>query len=733
MTALANFDAEKTLAPSAPEKSARRRSADDWFSGTETSAKSRRRETSRSQDKSTRRSESQQSRDHDAASANGDLGSSFREVFHRVVSAMERPANGAAAVNNSANTNSASANSGANVSAEANMGEQTLTDAAAANLIDANVSAEANASEPVLIDGAAENDGGANLAGAAVGAESNSAEESSEAIERLLESGLFTQPLTETQEEILARVAILIADNGLDAPLLSNLNEQEIAELADWLHVDPAGLFATETTSNETAPKNLPAVFGDAAEALLQFARLQERLAAAPVGDTALIGEIVGLRDLSALEVDKLAQALQNVLPADAEKSLRQLLQNADAEKLKSALSDALMETSGAEKISLLDDLPEAVVKSLAIEIINVNNAEIAAAEKNLALLDGLTGNANLRAAMLEQVANSPKLPLAVDAEKIAANTEIAEELLASEETLAESAPKLILGTEVETKKNDADKSKTARQDLPITENETDADTENPEVKNIAELTAEKISGADKKTAPTASEKKSTPNVGAAENPLEIDEIFGAAESSALEITASDASELAPHLTKIETPPPPAPINNSAPTAQVSRQEILQDNINRLAELLDNANTNRSLKSLTLALNPPELGEVTVKLEVSSSGAVSAVLRAENETARTLLMSGLDSLRKTLEDKGISLEQFKVELGGKDASDQNFNQHQNQNTGGDWFAAMSDERDRRARNSANQLRGLRGVESGAEDDGAEKVRIRLGSSFELIA
>ncbi|MDR0868312.1 MAG: flagellar hook-length control protein FliK [Planctomycetota bacterium] len=578
-------------------------------------------------------------------------------------------------------------------------------------------------------------------------------------LEKILESGLLEQlPVVAKPEEVLQKIAVLAADGGLDLPMLAALSSDELAEFAEWLTADAAGLFQNFAfPAAEAAPK-IPAFFA-AADTLTQLDRLQKTVAATPIKDTALIGELAQLSDLSPLETDRLAQEILRAVAAAADgdeaADLRQRLTPVDAAELTKTLNAALQkiaETRGQDLPPLPDALPEIVVKSLAVEIINVNNAALDAADQQLSLLDGLNRNAALRAALLQQVASDEKLTAAVSGEKLAANLAQKPELTAAL-TAEVALPEADLTGEADDADEAAENPETAaltEEELPVAEKprigtpvdkQSPSATENklPAAKNAPTVAANAEQLADAATALSTepSAKNSTPPQAAQpakKTALDLEteaEVFaGEAELTGAtdEIPSFENRPAAPTLTVANVAANAAPTATAPANEPATRQAVLQENVNRLAELMESArSTGQTLKSLTLALNPPELGKVTVELELTPSGGVSATVRAENDTARNLLLSGLDALRKSLEAKGVSLEQFNVELGGKDAGQQNA-----PSQGGDWFGAMSDERDRRARQNANQLRyGNRGHL--AEPEPASAPRVRAGSSFELIA
>jgi len=71
-------------------------------------------------------------------------------------------------------------------------------------------------------------------------------------------------------------------------------------------------------------------------------------------------------------------------------------------------------------------------------------------------------------------------------------------------------------------------------------------------------------------------------------------------------------------------------------------------------------NMGQGRQQLTLQLNPPELGSLTVNLRVFGK-EVHAVLRAENQDARQLIAENLPLLRQSLETQGLKVSRLEVQ------------------------------------------------------------------------
>jgi flagellar hook-length control protein FliK len=71
-------------------------------------------------------------------------------------------------------------------------------------------------------------------------------------------------------------------------------------------------------------------------------------------------------------------------------------------------------------------------------------------------------------------------------------------------------------------------------------------------------------------------------------------------------------------------------------------------------------NMGQGRQQLTLQLNPPELGSLTVRLKVFGK-EVHAVLRAENQETRQILTENLPLLRQSLEMQGLKVSRLEVQ------------------------------------------------------------------------
>lgn len=103
--------------------------------------------------------------------------------------------------------------------------------------------------------------------------------------------------------------------------------------------------------------------------------------------------------------------------------------------------------------------------------------------------------------------------------------------------------------------------------------------------------------------------------------------------------------------------------------------EVIKDNVlnsvdNGIKMMLSEGDNRISIK-----LQPPELGKIQVELIVKDN-QVSARINTENIAVKEVIMTNLDQLKSNIENAGISVEKFDVEVGG-------FRNHFNQQSSGD--------------------------------------------------
>lgn len=90
----------------------------------------------------------------------------------------------------------------------------------------------------------------------------------------------------------------------------------------------------------------------------------------------------------------------------------------------------------------------------------------------------------------------------------------------------------------------------------------------------------------------------------------------------------------------------------------------MSQNIERLERLM-RFSIRRGMSQISMELDPPELGRVTLRMQMRA-GVMSAALQTETVEARHLLTTGVEQLRRNLAAHGIELESFDVSVGGQE-------------------------------------------------------------------
>ena len=70
----------------------------------------------------------------------------------------------------------------------------------------------------------------------------------------------------------------------------------------------------------------------------------------------------------------------------------------------------------------------------------------------------------------------------------------------------------------------------------------------------------------------------------------------------------------------------------------------------------------KSVPSLTVRLDPPDLGSMQIKVASESSGSVTAHIEVTTPQVRDLLVSRLDDLRRSLAESGFHVDKCSVSL-----------------------------------------------------------------------
>jgi flagellar hook-length control protein FliK len=135
-----------------------------------------------------------------------------------------------------------------------------------------------------------------------------------------------------------------------------------------------------------------------------------------------------------------------------------------------------------------------------------------------------------------------------------------------------------------------------------------------------------------------------------------------AAPVAPLRIVATDATQgstsNASAVTTMQAAPPAPPAPNSA-AAPLPEPPVVDANVARVARGLHTA-LQQNGGTITLRLNPPEMGLVRVEVQVDGAN-VRAQLQTETDAVRTLLTQQIRHLRHALESQGLNVERLNVQ------------------------------------------------------------------------
>ncbi|HHS49357.1 MAG TPA: flagellar hook-length control protein FliK [Desulfurella acetivorans] len=83
------------------------------------------------------------------------------------------------------------------------------------------------------------------------------------------------------------------------------------------------------------------------------------------------------------------------------------------------------------------------------------------------------------------------------------------------------------------------------------------------------------------------------------------------------------------------------------------------------------------IKSITIQVNPPSLGQIDVKVSIDTSKSLSATIHVENREIFNIVNDNLDSLKANISSQGLNVSQINV-ISSSNQGQQNFTQNQNQ-------------------------------------------------------
>ncbi|MCL2082091.1 MAG: flagellar hook-length control protein FliK [Oscillospiraceae bacterium] len=101
------------------------------------------------------------------------------------------------------------------------------------------------------------------------------------------------------------------------------------------------------------------------------------------------------------------------------------------------------------------------------------------------------------------------------------------------------------------------------------------------------------------------------------------------------------------------------PLAGKAETASTVRQAMTENIIEQVVQDAALWKTGEGT-ALTLELSPRFLGKISILLMTAAGGGVTAHIKAENESVRAILASETETLRASLKDSGINMEDIEV-------------------------------------------------------------------------
>lgn len=169
---------------------------------------------------------------------------------------------------------------------------------------------------------------------------------------------------------------------------------------------------------------------------------------------------------------------------------------------------------------------------------------------------------------------------------------------------------------------------------------------------------------------------------------------------------------------------------NAAPMEAAPVQQT-QDPYNVMQQIVDQARLIRSDANteMVIRLNPEHLGELTLRVAVTASGAINATFHTENAQVRGLLESSMIQLKQELQQQGLKVNNVDVQSGlsqdffaQSQAGQQGYPQSQH--------SARNQSADRRAfENDADALTVNTAVNGAAETESAANVGEAEGVNY----
>ena len=410
-------------------------------------------------------------------------------------------------------------------------------------------------------------------------------------------------------------------------------------------------------------------------------------------------------------ETNQLNDAIEAV-PSDESAAAVVDLSDQAALELSAPLAETVKDESAAAVVDLSDQAALELSAPLAETVKNDNlqtllpqNEQSLQENKNfLAMLSGQ----QIKKAALNSAAESNNQPvIKVTADSIAMTTPLEAELLkaqnqlsaASQEAVNRQAQAVAVTENLnEALLNTAD-SENVLADAQLAA-ETAVTVDNANVKENSNKISQLITGGASLTVEDAQQKAApSANLADSEEQLDFSQEKNSNQQSGLSqqgnnpklaVETNETSEIISKLAKEETASDKAVQPNEqqatatgkselTPFGQLLRENIVnaktsvtetaapapKDDFNITQQIIDQAKLIKRAENteMVIKLNPEHLGELTLKVAVTSNGSVSASFHSDNVQVRTIIENSLVQLRSDLNQQGLKVDQVEVYAG----------------------------------------------------------------------
>ena len=410
-------------------------------------------------------------------------------------------------------------------------------------------------------------------------------------------------------------------------------------------------------------------------------------------------------------ETNQLNDAIEAV-PSDESAAAVVDLSDRAALELSAPLAETVKDESAAAVVDLSDQAALELSAPLAETVKNDNlqtllpqNEQSLQENKNfLAMLSGQ----QIKKAALNSAAESNNQPvIKVTADSIAMATPLEAELLkaqnqlsaASQEAVNRQAQAAAVTENLnEALLNTAD-SENVLADAQLAA-ETAVTVDNANVKENSNKISQLITGGASLTVEDAQQKAApSANLADSEEQLDFSQEKNSNQQSGLSqqgnnpklaVETNETSEIISKLAKEETASDKAVQPNEqqatatgkselTPFGQLLRENIVnaktsvtetaapapKDDFNITQQIIDQAKLIKRAENteMVIKLNPEHLGELTLKVAVTSNGSVSASFHSDNVQVRTIIENSLVQLRSDLNQQGLKVDQVEVYAG----------------------------------------------------------------------